>query len=104
METAHGKIVFLDTPGHEAFIKIRMRGTRVADIVVLVVAADGSIMPQTVEAIRHIKSMDVPVIVAINKIDKVDKSKIEVVKRGLSQHDILVEDWGGQVGCVPMSA
>lgn len=104
VDTAHGRIVFLDTPGHEAFTKIRMRGAKIADIVVLVIAADDSIMPQTVEAIRHIKAMGVPVVVAINKIDKVNQSKIEVVKRGLSQHDLLVEDWGGQVVSAPISA
>jgi len=104
VETAHGSLVFLDTPGHKAFAKIRMRGAKVADIVVLVVAADDSIMPQTIEAIRHAKSMDVPVIVAINKIDKVEPSKIEAVKRDLSQHDLLPEDWGGQIVCVPISA
>jgi len=102
--TSHGGVVFLDTPGHEAFTRIRMRGAKVADIVVLVVAADDSVMPQTIEAIKHAKAMSVPVIVAINKIDKVEKPQLEVVKRDLSQHDLLPEEWGGDIVCVPISA
>lgn len=102
--TPQGNIVFLDTPGHEAFSKIRVRGVKVADIAVLVVAADDGVMPQTVEAIKHIQSMGVPVVVAINKVDKVDPSRIEVVKREISQHGLLPEDWGGDVICVPISA
>lgn len=104
VETPHGTIVFLDTPGHEAFTKIRMRGAKVADVVVLVIAADDGVMPQTVEAIKHAKAMDVPIVVAINKIDKVEQHQIEAVKRDLSQHDLLPEDWGGQIVCVPVSA
>src|SRR5204862_296330 len=102
--TSHGNIVFLDTPGHEAFGKIRQRGIRVADLVVLVVAADDGVMPQTVEAIKHAQAMHVPIIVAINKIDKADSARIDVVKRQLNQHGITVEDWGGDVICVPISA
>ncbi len=102
--TPQGSIVFLDTPGHEAFSKIRQRGVKVADIVVLVVAADDGIMPQTVEAIKHIKALNVPVIVAINKIDKAEKERIEVVKRELAQYDLLPEEWGGQTVVVPISA
>jgi len=102
--TSHGNIVFLDTPGHEAFGKIRQRGIRVADIVVLVVAADDGVMPQTVEAIKHALSMQVPIVVAINKIDKVDASRLDIVKRQLNQHGITVEDWGGDTVCVPISA
>ena len=102
--TPHGNIIFLDTPGHEAFGKIRQRGIKVADIVILVVAANDGVMPQTVEAIKHAKSMHVPIIVAINKMDKVDESRIEVVKRQLSQHDVLPEEWGGDVIYVPISA
>ncbi len=102
--TNHGNLVFLDTPGHEAFPKMRQRGIRVADIGVLVVAADDGIMPQTVEAITHLKTMGIPVIVAINKIDKVDSSRIETVKRQLAEHDLLPEEWGGQVVCMPISA
>lgn len=102
--TGHGDLVFLDTPGHEAFSKMRQRGVRVADIAVLVVAADDGVMPQTVEAIKHARQMDVPVVVAANKIDKVGKERIDVIKRQLAQHDVLVEDWGGSVVLVPISA
>ena len=102
--TAHGNVVFLDTPGHEAFSKMRQRGVRIADIAILVVAADDGVMPQTVEAIKHIKNMNVPIIVAINKIDKVDASRMDIVKRELAQHDVLPEDWGGDAICVPISA
>lgn len=104
VETPHGGIVFLDTPGHAAFTKMRARGVRVADIAVLVVAADDGVMPQTVEAIKHIKSLNVPVVVAINKVDKVDPEYVDKVKTGLSQYDLLPEEWGGQVVCVPISA
>ncbi len=102
--TAHGNIVFLDTPGHEAFGKIRQRGIRVADLVVLVVAADDGVMPQTIEAIKHVQLMESPVIVALNKVDRVDAARIDVIKRQLSQHNIIVEDWGGDVICAPISA
>lgn len=102
--TAHGNIVFLDTPGHEAFVKIRQRGIKVADIVILIVAADDGVMPQTVEAIKYALSTKVPIVVAINKIDKVDSARLEVIKRQLNQHGITVEDWGGDVVCVPISA
>ena len=102
--TSHGNIIFLDTPGHEAFVKIRQRGIKVADIVILIVAADDGVMPQTVEAIKYALSMKVPIVVAVNKIDKVDSSRLEVIKRQLNQHGITVEDWGGDVICVPISA
>ncbi|HSC24691.1 MAG TPA: translation initiation factor IF-2 [Candidatus Babeliales bacterium] len=102
--TPHGNIVFLDTPGHEAFVKIRQRGIKVADIVILIVAADDGVMPQTVEAIKYALSMQVPIVVAINKIDKVDSARLEVIKRQLNQHGLTVEDWGGDVICVPVSA
>ncbi|KKP36005.1 MAG: Translation initiation factor IF-2 [candidate division TM6 bacterium GW2011_GWF2_32_72] len=102
--TSHGPIVFLDTPGHEAFSLIRERGVRAADIVILVIAADDSIMPQTVEAIKYAKSMETPIVVAINKMDKVDEARIEVVRRGMSQYDLLPEEWGGDVISVPVSA
>jgi len=102
--TSHGDVIFLDTPGHEAFSKMRARGVRVADLAVLVVAADDSVMPQTIEAIKQIKEMGVPIIVAINKIDKVEPSRLEGVKRDLSKHDLLSEEWGGQTVVVPVSA
>jgi translation initiation factor IF-2 len=102
--TSRGNIIFLDTPGHEAFSKIRQRGIKVADIVILVVAADDGVMPQTLEALRQAKSMNVPIIVAINKVDKVEPQRLEVIKRQLAQHDLVVEDWGGDVICVPISA
>lgn len=102
--TPQGSIVFLDTPGHEAFSKIRQRGVKVADIVVLVIAADDGIMPQTVEAIKHIKALNVPCIVAVNKIDKAEKDRVEIVKRELAQYDLLPEEWGGQTVVVPISA
>lgn len=104
VKTSHGGLVFLDTPGHEAFAKIRKRGISVADIVVLVIAADDGIMPQTVECIKIAKSLDATIIVAINKIDKADAVKIEIVKRQLAQHDLLPEEWGGDIMCVPISA
>jgi translation initiation factor IF-2 len=102
--TPHGNIVFLDTPGHEAFVKIRQRGIRVADIVILLVAADDGVMPQTVEAIKYALSAKAPIVVAINKVDKVDSARLDVIKRQLNQHGITVEDWGGDVICVPISA
>jgi len=97
------KIVFLDTPGHEAFTAMRARGAHVTDIAVLVVAADDSVKPQTIESISHAKAADVPVIVAINKIDK-EGANPDRVKQDLSTHGILVEDWGGDTISVPVSA
>ena len=97
------KIVFLDTPGHEAFTAMRARGAQVTDIAVLVVAADDGVMPQTIEAINHAKAAKVPIIVAINKIDK-PGSNPEKVKQQLSEHGLIPEDWGGDVICVPVSA
>ncbi len=93
------KITFLDTPGHEAFTAMRARGAKSTDIVILVVAADDSVMPQTIEAINHAKAAEVPIIVAINKIDK-PESDIDKVKRELSEKDVLVEDWGGKIQCI----
>ncbi len=97
-------IVFLDTPGHEAFSLIRVRGLKIADIAILVVAADDGVMPQTIESIKRIKAAEVPVIVALNKVDKATPSQIEATKRGLAQYDLLPEDWGGQTVVVPISA
>ena len=102
--TPQGNIVFIDTPGHEAFSKMRMRGVRVADVVVLVVAADDGVMPQTIEAIKHAKAMEVPIIVAINKVDRVEPARVEQVKQELSRYDLLAEEWGGKVIVVPISA
>ncbi len=103
-KTDHGNLVFLDTPGHEAFPKMRQRGIKVADIAILVVAADDGVMPQTIEVIKHLKSLKIPIIVAINKIDKVDKNKIEGVKRQLAEQDLLPEEWGGDIVSIPISA
>ncbi len=97
------KIVFLDTPGHEAFTAMRARGALVTDIAVLVVAADDSVKPQTVESISHAKAAGVPIIVAMNKMDK-PAANPDKVKQDLTEHGLLVEDWGGDVICVPVSA
>ncbi|NPA58386.1 MAG: translation initiation factor IF-2 [Aquificae bacterium] len=97
------EITFLDTPGHEAFTTLRARGSKVADIAVLVVAADDGVKPQTVEAINHAKNANVPIIVAINKIDKPGADP-EKVKRELSQYGLIPEDWGGDIIMVPVSA
>ena len=97
------KVVFLDTPGHEAFTQMRLRGAQVTDIAILVVAADDGIMPQTVEAISHARAANIPIIVAINKIDK-PAANIERVRQELSNNGLLVEAWGGTIVDVPVSA
>jgi translation initiation factor IF-2 len=103
VEIRDRSIVFLDTPGHEAFTMMRARGAQATDIVVLVVAADDGVMPQTIEAIQHAKAANVPMIVAINKIDKAG-AQIDRVKQALADQGLLAEDWGGDVVTVPVSA
>ena len=103
VDTDNGKITFIDTPGHAAFSKMRSRGANATDIIILVVAADDGVMPQTIESIKHAKKAGVPIIVAINKIDK-EGSDLEKIKQVLSTHDVISEDWGGDVMMVPVSA
>jgi len=97
------RIVFIDTPGHEAFTTMRARGVKATDVAVLVVAADDGVMPQTVEAINHAKAANVPIIVAINKIDKAN-ANVEKVKKGLTKYDLVSEEWGGETLMVEVSA
>ena len=102
--TSHGNIVFLDTPGHEAFSLIRERGALIADILILVIAADDGIMPQTKECILLAQSLQTPIVVALNKVDKATPHQIENTKRQLSGMNVLAEEWGGQTPCLPISA
>ncbi|WP_371264172.1 translation initiation factor IF-2 [Nitrosomonas sp. Nm51] len=103
VETEHGMITFLDTPGHEAFTAMRARGAKITDIVVLVVAADDGVMPQTIEAIHHAKAAGISLIVAVNKVDK-PEANIERIKQGLVAHEVVPEDWGGDTMFIEVSA
>lgn len=97
------KITFIDTPGHEAFTAMRARGAQITDITILVVAADDGVMPQTIEAINHCRAANIPIIVAVNKIDKAN-AQPERVMQELTEHGLVAEDWGGDTICVPISA
>jgi translation initiation factor IF-2 len=101
--TAHGAITFLDTPGHEAFTAMRARGSQITDVIVLIVAADAGVMPQTKEAIDHARAANVPIVVAINKVD-LPTANVDRVKSELANYNVLVEGYGGQVTCVEISA
>jgi translation initiation factor IF-2 len=101
--TKHGAVTFLDTPGHEAFTEMRARGSQITDVIVLVVAADAGVMPQTKEAIDHARAANVPLVVALNKTD-LPTANIDKVKSELSKYNVLVEDYGGQTSCVSISA
>jgi translation initiation factor IF-2 len=103
VRTKHGPVTFLDTPGHEAFTAMRARGSQITDVIVLVVAADSAVMPQTREAIDHARAANVPLVIAINKVD-LPTANPEKIRTELSLYNVLVEDWGGQISCVEISA
>ncbi len=103
VETDHGMITFLDTPGHEAFTAMRARGSKITDLVILVAAADDGIMPQTIEAVHHAKAANIPMIVAVNKMDK-PEANAERIKQELVAHEVVPEDWGGDTMFVEVSA